>query len=236
MPLRAFQYAALMSATGAWLLTQPVHAQGNLSEETSRLRTIERQIGQANARSAALDREREALEAELASVSDRLVALAGNIQSREARIAESEDRLTVLALKESTLRSRLRARRGVLAELLAGLQKLQRNPPPPLAVEPKDVTSAVRGALLFGAVVPDLKGQAARLTRELAELKAVRERIVTARNDLDTHIANLGPARAELEALLVASRPCLPKPQLKWKLNRRVRCNWPRKPRISANC
>jgi len=216
LPLRAFQYAALMSATGVWLLTGTVHAQdtlsqGTLSEETSRLRTIELQIGQANARSAALDREREALAAELASVSDRLVALAGNIQSREARIAESEDRLTLLALKENTLRSRLRARRGVLAELLAGLQKLQRNPPPPLAVEPKDVTKAVRGALLFGAVVPDLKGQAARLTRELAELEAVRERIVTARNDLDTHIANLDPARAELEELLVRKQALLAK-------------------------
>lgn len=209
MLIRAFQYGALMFVTVTWLLTGPTHAQGTLSEETNRLRTVERQIGQAKTRSAALDREREALAAELANVSDRLVALAGNIQSREARIAESGDRLTLLALKENTLRSRLRARRGVLAELLAGLQKLQRNPPPPLAVDPKDATRAVRGALLFGAVVPDLKGQAARLTRELAELEAVRQRIVTARNDLDTHITNLGPARAELEALLVRKQALL---------------------------
>lgn len=209
--IRAFRYATFISASGLWLLTGLANAQGTLSEETNRLRTIERQIGQAKTRSAALDREREALAAELASVSDRLVALAGNIQSREARIAEGEERLTLLALKENTLRSRLRARRGMLAELLAGLQKLQRNPPPPLAVEPKDVTKAVRGALLFGAVVPDLKGQAARLTRELAELEAVRERIVTARNDLDTHITNLGPARAELEALLVRKQTLLAK-------------------------
>ena len=211
MLIRTLQYAILVSATGYWFLTGTAHTRDTLSEETNRLRAIERQIGQAKSRSAALDREREALAAELASVSDRLVALAGNIQSREARIAESEERLTQLALKESTLRSRLRSRRGVLAELLAGLQKLQRNPPPPLAVEPREAAKAVRGALLFGAVVPDLKGQAARLTRELAELAAVRERIVTARNDLDTHITNLGPARAELEALLTRKQALLAK-------------------------
>ncbi len=214
--VRVFHKGILLSAAALWLLTGSAHAQdpadqGNLDEETNRLRTIERQIGQAKTRSAALDREREALAAEMASVSDRLVALAGNIQSREARIAESEKKLLSLALKENTLRSRLRARRGVLAELLAGLQKLERNPPPPLAVEPGDATRAVRGALLFGAIVPDLKGQAASLTRELAELEAVRQRIVSARNELDTHITNLGPARAELEALLVRKQALLAK-------------------------
>ncbi len=214
--IRARHKGILLSATVLLLLTGAAHTQdtpvqGSLDEETDRLRTIERQIGQAKTRSAALDRERQALAAEMASVSDRLVALAGNIQSREARIAESEKKLLSLALKENTLRSRLRARRGTLAELLAGLQKLERNPPPPLAVEPDDATRAVRGALLFGAIVPDLKGQAASLTRELAELEAVRQRIVAARDELDTHISNLGPARAELEALLVRKQALLAK-------------------------
>ena len=214
--IRAFHKGILLSATGLWLLgglahAQDTAAQGNLDEETNRLRIIERQIGQAKSRSAALDREREALAAEMASVSDRLVALAGNIQSREARITKSEKKLLSLALKENTLRSRLRARRGVLAELLAGLQKLERNPPPPLAVKPGDATRAVRGALLFGAIVPDLKGQAASLTRELAELEAVRQRIMSARNELDTHITNLGPARAELEELLIRKQALLAK-------------------------
>lgn len=207
--IRAFQNGVLLSATALWLLTGTAHAQGTLDEETNRLRTIERQIGQAKSRSAALDREREALAAEMANVSDRLVALAGNIQSREARITESEKKLLSLALKENTLRSRLRGRRSILAELLAGLQKLERNPPPPLAVEPGDATRAVRGALLFGAIVPDLKGQAASLTRELAELEAVRQRIVSARNELDIHITNLGPARVELETLLVRKQALL---------------------------
>jgi septal ring factor EnvC (AmiA/AmiB activator) len=211
LQIRAFHTGLLLSATALWLLAGSALAQSSLDEETTRLRTIERQIGQAKTRSAVLDREREALAAEMASVSDRLVALAGNIQSREARISESEKKLLSLALKENTLRSRLRGRRSVLAELLAGLQKLERNPPPPLAVEPGDAIRAVRGALLFGAVVPDLKGQAASLTRELAELEAVRQRIETARTELDIHITSLGPARTELETLLVRKQALLAK-------------------------
>jgi septal ring factor EnvC (AmiA/AmiB activator) len=191
------------------LLAGPGNAQSQLDEETNRLRTIEQQISQAKSRAAALDRERAALQAEMADVSGRLVALAGNIQSREARIMESEKKLKALELKEATLRARLSERRGALAELLAGLQRLERNPPPPLAVEPRDATKAVRGALLFGAIVPDLKGQAASLSRELAELDAVRERIITGHAELNTHISNLAPARKELEKLLARKKDLL---------------------------
>ena len=201
----------LLLSGAIWLLAGPVHAQSSIDEENARLRTIEQQIELTRSRSAALNRERDALQEELKDVSNRLVALAGNIQTREARILESEEKLTVLALKESTLRSRLRSRRGALAELLAGLQRMERNPPPPLVVEPHDATSAVRGALLFGAIVPDLKGQAAALTRELAELSAVRERIKAARSDMDIHITKLAPARAELEALLGKKQDLLAK-------------------------
>jgi septal ring factor EnvC (AmiA/AmiB activator) len=60
---------------------QPAVAAGDINQHTDELRTIERQIENANARTASLDREREALEAELAGLSQRLVDLAGNIQS-----------------------------------------------------------------------------------------------------------------------------------------------------------
>ena len=175
------------------------------------LRVIERQIDNARSRTAALDRERGALEAEMAAVSDRLVALAGNIQAGEGRISESEKKLTRLAEQEATLRANLTQRRAALAELLAGLQRLERNPPPPLAVEPSDARRAVRGSLLFGSIVPSLNGQAARLARELAELDAVRQRIIATREELDGQVANLAPARTELEQLLSRKKQLLSK-------------------------
>jgi septal ring factor EnvC (AmiA/AmiB activator) len=69
-------------------------------------------------------------------------------------------------------------------------------------VKPEDAARAVRGALLFGAILPELKGEAARLTRELAELEAVRHRIAETRIQVSTHLASLAPARKELRRLL----------------------------------
>jgi septal ring factor EnvC (AmiA/AmiB activator) len=197
------------AALVACVLNLPAASANDINQRTDELRTIERQIENANARTATLDREREALEAELAGISQRLVDLAGNIQSREARIRQTEVRLEQLATEEQQLRSNLAKRRAALADLLAGLQRLERNPPPPLAVEPEDARKAVRGSLLFGSIVPNLNGQAARLARELAELEAVRQRIVTARDELDTHVSNLAPARAELKQLLARKKGLL---------------------------
>ena len=211
MTARVFKNLAKAAIAPALLLALagPVLSEDGINQHTDELRTIERQIESARARTASLNREREALEAEMADVSQRLVDLAGNIQSREARIMDSEKKLEKLAAEEMELRDKLKARRAALAELLAGLQRLERNPPPPLAVDPKDAASAVRGSLLFGAIVPNLNGQAARLARELAELDAVRQRILATRTELDTHVASLGPARAELEALLARKQELL---------------------------
>ena len=64
------------------------------------------------------------------------------------------------------LRSDLAARRASIAKLLAGLQLIERNPPPALVVEPQDVLAALRGAMMFGTIVPELKGEAAKLSGE----------------------------------------------------------------------
>jgi septal ring factor EnvC (AmiA/AmiB activator) len=204
-----FKGLLLSAAMLAICVNLPAVSANDINQHTDELRTIERQIENANARTASLDREREALEAELAGLSQRLVDLAGNIQNREARIRQTEVRLEQLATEEQQLRSNLAKRRAALADLLAGLQRLERNPPPPLAVEPEDARKAVRGSLLFGSIVPNLNGQAARLARELAELEAVRQRIVTARDELDTHVSNLAPARAELKQLLARKKGLL---------------------------
>jgi septal ring factor EnvC (AmiA/AmiB activator) len=203
--------AAIAAVLAAASAAAPATAADDIGRQTEELRNVERQIGNAKSRTAALDREREALQAEMADVSQRLVDLAGNIQTREARIMESEKKLEKLSAEEAVLREKLKSRRAALAELLAGLQRLERNPPPPLAVDPHDAARAVRGSLLFGAVVPNLNGQAARLARELAELDAVRQRILATRAELDTNVANLAPARAELEALLARKKDLLAK-------------------------
>src|SRR2546430_5243638 len=125
------------------------------------LSTIEQQLDASNARQQEITSEIDAISREAAGLSQKSIELAQTIQSREAAILAGEDRLRVVEGEVLQLRSDLAARRASIAKLLAGLQLIERNPPPALVVEPQDVLAALRGAMMFGTIVPELKGEAA---------------------------------------------------------------------------
>ena len=72
----------------------------------------------------------------------------------EARILAGERRLEAMRGDEDAARLSLHERRGLLAEVLAALQRMGRNPPPAILVTPDDALASVRSAILLGAVVP----------------------------------------------------------------------------------
>ena len=82
---------------------------------------------------------------------------------RERAIISAEQRIAELKAEESRITADLAAKEDVLSELLAGLQRLERNPPPALVVEPGDILAALRGAMLLGTVVPELRQEATPL-------------------------------------------------------------------------
>src|SRR5215471_16602282 len=59
-----------------------------------------------------------------------------------------------------------------------------RRTPPALLVRPEDALQSLRTAMLLGAVVPELRGRAERLTADLSELVALRKQIATERDKL----------------------------------------------------
>ena len=107
-------------------------------------------------------------------VSDRLIAIAKTIQSQETAITAAEERILKLRKEEIVLRAELAEKQEVLSELLAGLQRLEQNPPPALVVEPNDVLAALRGAMMFGTIVPELRAEAEVLAKKLTRLDRIR--------------------------------------------------------------
>lgn len=170
-------------------------------EPSSKLGRINQQIEQSQSRRKALREELQALQLEEEQISSRLVNLASRIQGREAMITASERRIAALETRQKRLRASLAGRREALTQLLAGLQRLERNKPPPLATRPDDAVAAVRGAMLFGAVVPAVNAETAALARTLAEMDAIRARHEAERTELGEHLAKLAVAHQEIAEL-----------------------------------
>jgi septal ring factor EnvC (AmiA/AmiB activator) len=71
-------------------------------------------------------------------------------------------------------------------------------------VEPQDMLSALRTAMLLGAVVPDLRTEADTLATDLAELVRLKAAIVTDREALRRELTDLRAEQERLAALTAA--------------------------------
>jgi septal ring factor EnvC (AmiA/AmiB activator) len=126
----------------------------------------------------------------------------------EEKILAGEKRLEGMREREAGVRASLYERRALLAEVLAALQRMGRNPPPALLVTPEDALSSVRSAILLGAVVPGIRHETDAL---VADLKALTD----VKTDIDRERADLAQAmllRVEEEKrseLLVAQNEAL---------------------------
>ncbi|THK38893.1 hypothetical protein EHS39_07660 [Ensifer sp. MPMI2T] len=138
---------------------------------------------------AEIDKSNEALRA-------AIVESASKRRGLEQQIAGGEKKLNDLRVKEDVVRRSLRARRGILAEVLAALQRMGRNPPPAILVTPEDALASVRSAILLGAVVPEMREQTDSLVADLKALADIRSGIGKQREELTAAMtANLEEER-----------------------------------------
>lgn len=131
----------------------------------------------------------------------QLIDVAARVRTIEQQIAATEQRLPQLDEKERTLRTSLDARRHLIGNVLAALQRIGRNPPPAMLVTPEDALQSVRSAILFGAVLPEMRKDVEMLANDLAALASVRKEIAAERASLEKSRANLAGDIAQLTGL-----------------------------------
>lgn len=147
----------------------------------SELQELAKTLADAKARTAQLETSIAGIEKTTAGLRDALVASAAKRKDLERQVIANEDRLKDLGAKEADVKTSLHARRGLLAEVLAALQRMGRNPPPALLVSPDDALSSVRSAILLGAVVPGIRGETEKLAADLGALSKLRTDIASER-------------------------------------------------------
>jgi murein hydrolase activator len=135
-------------------------------------------------------------------LNQQLIDIAGQVRGVETRIAEAEARLRPLDGREQEIRGSLDSRRTEIVEVLAALQRAGRRTPPALLVRPEDALQSLRTAMLLGAVVPELRGRAERLTADLTELVTLRKTIADERDALSRDRDKLKDDQVRLAALV----------------------------------
>ncbi len=186
----------------------PSHAQSVLEKlrehdrELEAIRQKQRQIAETEAR---LKREIGSIGDDRRKLNQSLIDSAARLRAGEAKVTAAEARLKPLDESERGIRQSLDGRRAAIAEVLASLQRIGRNPPPAMMVRPEDALASIRTAIMLGAVLPDMRVQAESLAADLADLVRIRRDILDEKARLKRDADALSEER-QRTALLIEER------------------------------
>lgn len=191
-----------------WLACAPATAQEAKSPEIDarqfELRGVQDTLDASAQQRRKIEIEIETIRADRARLSAALLDTGAKVRDFETRVSAAEQRLDALGSSEDAIRRSLDSRRGVIAEVLAALQRMGRKPPPAVLVRPEDMLASIRTSILLGAVLPELRSETEALATDLGEMVRLRKSIALEKDGLAKAFASLVGERERLGALVAA--------------------------------
>ncbi len=166
------------------------------------LKEVERAIEAGRKSGKALKRKAKDLEDQLRRTRRQSVATARSIQEHETEVSRLEADLARLKKGEMEKTAALGRSREQYSHVLMALQKIARNPPEAMIVQPLTPAQMVRGAILLRAAVPEIEQRAARLRRGLLLLAQTRRERGERRRQVDAATETLEAQRTRLAELM----------------------------------
>ncbi|RWK34260.1 murein hydrolase activator EnvC [Mesorhizobium sp.] len=198
--------AALVLSLGAVRAQSRLDTAPDPDQSRAEYERISQEITLSSERLAKLAADMATVKKDHASITAALIQSAMTEQKLGQDIEDIGAKLEGLKGDEQKIRASLAARRDVLAEVLAALQRMGLNPPPAILVKPEDALSSVRSAILLGAVVPELRQQTEILLAELKEQSRVTASIEAERARLTAAVAEQTAEKKRLGMLLEAKQ------------------------------
>ncbi|MHB1101870.1 MAG: murein hydrolase activator EnvC family protein [Devosia sp.] len=174
--------------------------------EQQALAEIEASISLSKDRVEALKRDIEEMKGDRAQQNAALIAAAQRVKTAEAEVAAMEERLGNLIVDEMEVRGRLDGADDSISSVLAALERISRNPPPALIVNPSDALGSARSAILISAIVPQLRVKADELTIDLKRLADVKAAALEEEARLRANFEILEEEQLRIATLIVARK------------------------------
>src|ERR1700751_423513 len=179
------------------------------ADKETELRGVEDTLRQSEEQRRAIEAEIQSIGADRARLSSALIETTAKVQDAERGAAAAADKLSSLNAAADALSHSLERRRGVIADVLAALQRMGSNPPPAILVKPDDMSEAVRAATVLSSLIPELKSEIEAARRDLDALAKTRESIARERDELTEKSRALGADKMRLAALIEARQQSL---------------------------
>ena len=184
----------------------PATALSILPPTQTQFQALKLEIAKSQPQVASAKRNSEQLARQAAALQKKLVATAARVEALEQDKLQLDAEIARLAAENAKLSASFARDRISVSRLLALLERLQIDMPPALALRPDDALAAARGAMLVGASLPSVYGDAAALARRIDALRQTRLALVARRAQAEANTAHLAQAHIELDQLLAMKR------------------------------
>jgi murein hydrolase activator len=209
LPARAQSTPAAAPSPAAGAPTPSASPADDKTAPQERLRGVEDTIRASDEQRRKIEADIESLRADRARLNAALIDTTAKVQDAERQVAAANQRLESLNANADALSRSLDNRRAVVADVLAVLQRMGRDPPPAILVRPQDMADAIRAATLLSSMVEALKSETDALRADLAQLAELRVSIAKQRDDLAQRSAALATEKMRLAALIEARQQSL---------------------------
>lgn len=170
------------------------------------LEAVESSISLSKEKSEALKRDILDMQGDRAKQSAALIAGAERVKLAEAEVAAIEDKLGTLIVSELEVRGRLDGADSSIANVLAALERISRNPPPALIVDPSDALGSARSAMLIAAILPQLRAKADQVIADLKRLTDIKAEAMAEEAQLKANFEILEEEQLRIATLIAARK------------------------------
>jgi septal ring factor EnvC (AmiA/AmiB activator) len=180
----------------------PADQANKLPTTEQQYRALKQKVEQQKPGVASAKSKSEALKEEAEDLRQRLIGTANRVQNLEEEKGKLDLEIAALSSREKDMAASFSHDRVKVARLLAILERLQHDMPPVIAYRPADALASARGAMLLGASLPRVYGEAAALARRLDNLRKTRKQLIARRAQGVKNANALARARLDLDQLL----------------------------------
>src|SRR5690606_7627472 len=117
-----------------------------------------------------------------------------------------EEKIGELIVQELDTRGRLDGADKSISNVLAALERISRDPPPALIVDPSDALGSARSAILISAILPQLQATADAVMADLSALNEIKMAAQAEEDNLRAHFAVLEEEQLRIATLIAARK------------------------------
>ena len=176
------------------------------TESQAALAELEASLSLSAERSAALKAEIEAMKGDRDKQNAALIAAGERLKLAETDVAAVEEKIGELIVRELDTRGRLDGADKSISNVLAALERISRNPPPALIVDPSDALGSARSAILISAILPQLQAKADAVMADLNALNEIKRVAQAEEERLRANFDVLEEEQLRIATLIAARR------------------------------